>query len=233
MTSKWFLASLMGATLSGFAVITAIAAPPSNSPNSPVLQTTTTSTPTLTLTPSVTSTITATVTTTATLSPGNEKIAKAISDYFRVGLDEVMEIQSQAHGWGEVFFVFALAQMSGDSPDEIWALREDGQGWGQIVMGLGFRPGNKGNNLGAAVSGRSTPTPASTGSSSNQSPKPTDEDKNCKGNAANKGKGNPCNIVAATPVPTSNPGSNRSGNGSGNGNGNGNGNGRGEGKPPK
>ncbi len=223
MHAKWFYAILMATAFSGLAAMTVVAAPPSNSPGSPALQATTTSTPTLVGTPSVTSTITATATTTSTLSLGNDKIAHAIADYFGVGFDEVLDIHEQAHGWGQVFFVFALAKQTGESPDEIWAMFEAGQGWGQIVMGLGLKPGNKRNNLGAAVLGKPTPTLAPTGSSLNNAPKSNDAGSDCKGNPNNKGKGNPCNSPGATPAPSSNQNGNSSNGNSGNGNGKGKG----------
>jgi hypothetical protein len=217
---KILLSICLGAGLSAFAAMSVVAAPPSNPPNFPSLQATTT--PNVVLSPSVTNTITATVTTTATLSPGNEKIANAIADYFGVDVGDVTDIHEQLPGWGQVFFVFALAQTTGETPDEILALREEGEGWGQIIMGLGLKPGNKGNNLGAAVSGKATPTLVPASSSSNTSTDVNSD--NCKGNPNNKGKGNPCTSTDATPVPSS-PKSN--------GNSNGNGNGNGKGKGPK
>ncbi len=216
MKIKLFLSICLGAGLSAFAAMSVVAAPPTNSPNLPALQVAATSTPALALSPLVTSTITATVTTTATLSPGNEKIANAIADYFGVDLDEVLDMHDQANGWGQVFFVFALAQVSGESPDDIWALREEG-GWGQVIKGLGLKPGNKGNSLGAAVSGKSTPTLVPTSSSSSSSSDINSD--NCKGNPNNKGKGNACTNANATPIPSSNPKSNSSGNGNGKGKG--------------
>lgn len=223
MHAKWFYAILMAAAFSSFAAMTVVAAPPSNSPGSPLLQATTTSTPTLVGTPSVTSTITATATTTSTLSPGNDKIAHAIADYFGVGFDEVLDIHEQAHGWGQVFFVFALAQQTGDSPDEIWAMFEEGQGWGQIVMGLGLKPGNKRNNLGAAVSGKPTQTLAPTSSATGDAPKSRNDAEDCKANPNNKGKGNACSSPGATPAAPSNPNGNSSHGNNGNGNGKGKG----------
>jgi hypothetical protein len=107
----------------------------------------------------VTGTITGTITSTLTLT-GTNKIIDAITQYFSgtltntVTVSDVVGLRDDGWGYGEIFRLYELAKETGQSPDEIKAMRDSGMGWGQIAMALGVSPGNKGNNLGAAVSGR-------------------------------------------------------------------------------
>lgn len=148
---------------------------------------------------SVTNTITNTVTPTSTLSAGNEKIAKAIADRFGVDVNEVLTIHDQIHGWGEVFLVVSLADKSGKSPEEILAMRESDGGWGKIFMELGLHPGLKTDNLGGAITGRPTPTPKPTATSSvnqhergdNDAHDANDDNDKCNDNAS-KGQEHVC-----------------------------------------
>lgn len=202
----------------------AIGTPPSSSGSALGLAPLMTSTVTTTATLTPTLVPTTTVAPTSTLSPGQEKIAKAISDYFGAGLDDVLTMHDQVHGWGQVFFLFAIAQETGNSPEDILAMRQDGQGWGQIIMGFGLKPGNHGNNLGAAVTGKPNPNSTPTAVPSVLAPSggnDSNTNTECKGNPNNKGKGNPCPQAGSTPLAPSS--SNDNGNGKGNGNGNGRG----------
>ncbi len=122
--------------------------------------------------------VTGTLTTTVTLSPGNEMIAKAIAERFKVDVNEVLKIHDQIHGWGEVFLVFSLADRSGKSPEQILAMRESDGGWGRIFMALGLHPGLKKDNLGGAITGRPTPTAAPSNISSTKKHKPETHDLN-------------------------------------------------------
>lgn len=252
MQGKIGMAILMGSTLALLAAGAAMAAPASKpfvarAPQefgtppashgsalglAPLMTSTVTTTETLTptLVP------TTTVVLTSTLPPGEEKIAQAVSDYFGAGLDEVMTIHDQEHGWGQVFFVFAIAQLTGGTPEEILAMRQDGEGWGQIFMGFGLKPGNHGNNLGAAVTGKSNPNSTPTAVPSVLAPSvKSDSSTNteCKGNPENKGKGNPCPQPGTTPLAPSNSNGNGNHNGNGNGNGNNSSSGNGRGKSGK
>lgn len=107
----------------------------------------------------VTGTITGTVTNTLTVS-GTNKIIDAITQYFSgtltntATISDIVGLRNDGWGYGEIFRLYELAKESGQSPNDIKAMRDSGMGWGQIAMDLGLSPGNKGNNLGAAVSGR-------------------------------------------------------------------------------
>ncbi len=107
----------------------------------------------------VTGTITGTITSTLTVS-GTNKIIDAITQYFSgtltntATISDIVGLRNDGWGYGEIFKLYELAAESGQSPDDIKAMRDSGMGWGQIAMALGQSPGNKGNNLGAAVSGR-------------------------------------------------------------------------------
>ena len=116
--------------------------------------------------------MTGTVTETLDLT-GTNKIAEAIVTYFSgtltftstvmtttvtttVGVSDVLALHNEGWGFGEIFKLYQLAVESGMTPDQIKAMRDSGLGWGQIAMDLNLAPGNKGKNLGAAVSGRGT-----------------------------------------------------------------------------
>ncbi len=115
---------------------------------------TTQSAPNMTVSSSTTGTISSTITMT-----GSNKIATAISNFFSgtISVTQVISLHHSGWGYGEIFKLYLLAQLSGKTPAEIQAMR-DGEdhkmGWGVITKALGLSPGNKGNNLGAAVSGR-------------------------------------------------------------------------------
>jgi len=120
----------------------------------------------------VVSSVTDTVTDTLGVT-GTNKIAEAIVNYFSgtltftstvmtetvtttVGISDVLALRDEGWGFGEIFKLYLLAAESGMTPDQIKAMRDSGMGWGQIAMDLSLSPGNKGKNLGAAVSGRGT-----------------------------------------------------------------------------
>lgn len=110
----------------------------------------------------ITGTITGTITSTLTLT-GTNKIIDAITRYFSgtltntVTVSDVVGLRDDGWGYGEIFRLYQLASETGMTPDQIKAMRDSGMGWGQIAMALGVSPGNKGDNLGAAVSGRGLP----------------------------------------------------------------------------
>jgi hypothetical protein len=107
--------------------------------------------PGLTLTSGATGTITSTVTLT-----GSQKIAVDIAQYFSgtVTATQVISLHNAGWGYGEIFKLYQLAQASGADPETIMGMRASGMGWGEIARALDQEPGNKGVNLGAAVSGR-------------------------------------------------------------------------------
>ncbi len=115
-----------------------------------------TGTTTSTVTGTITGTTTSTVSSTVPVA-GPNKIAGAITSYFSstAVIEEVLSMHASGMGFGEIFRLYQLALLSGETTDDIHAMRESGMGWGEIAHNLGVPPGNKGANLGAAVSGRS------------------------------------------------------------------------------
>jgi hypothetical protein len=100
---------------------------------------------------------------------GESMIASAIAAHFGVSVADVLAVRNQDMGWGEVFKVLYLAQVSGKKVDEILALRED-EGWGVIAKFFGLHPGLGKNNLGQTLKEQraaSTPTAAPTSNATN------------------------------------------------------------------
>lgn len=119
-------------------------------------------TPTETLTAPETPTIPSIITSTVPVTTPS-KIAAAITSYFSgtAVIGSVIEMHAQGMGFGEIFRMYQLALAAGKTPEEITAMRRSGMGWGEIAHELSVPPGNKGANLGAAVSGRKTPEASS------------------------------------------------------------------------
>lgn len=164
----------------------------------------------------VTGTVTGTVplTNTGVLTPAL-KVVTAITDFFSgtVTATNVISMHNSGWGFGEIFKLYSYAQQSGKTPEEIEAMREDGMGWGQISKELGLAPGNKGMNLGGAVSGRNMKTAITKGAKSTK-------DLFQKALGQSSGDGSMMNGENSTGTTT----------GPGRGNGNGRGNGKGKGK---
>ncbi len=162
-----------------------------------------------TVSTSITDTVTNTITSTLPVSVPT-KIPNAISNYFSgtqtvylsgtqtitgtfsVSASDVISLHLSGMGFGEIFKMYQLALLSGKTPDEILALRESGLGWGVISKQLKLPPGNKGNNLGAAVSGRGVASqPISTTLTTDTKQKnkgQSDQSTKTKGPPADKGK---------------------------------------------
>lgn len=180
-----------------------------------------------TVTASLTDTVTSTITSTLPISVPM-KIPNAISNYFSgtqtvflsgtqtitgtfsVSASDVISLHLSGMGFGEIFKLYQLALLSGKTPDEIQAMRESGLGWGVISKQLQLPPGNKGNNLGAAVSGRgvaSSPISTTLTTSTKQNNKGlSDQSVKSKGPPADKGK------PANTGKPNTSPGNSGKGN---------------------
>lgn len=130
--------------------------------------------------------MTGTVTSTLDLT-GTNKIAEAITNYFSgtltttLAISDVIGLHDQGWGFGEIFNLYLLARESGLTPDQIKALRDSGMGWGQIANSLDLSPGKKGNNLGAAVSGRGI-TKTQTTNPMNNNSAPSSNNDNGHGN---------------------------------------------------
>lgn len=101
------------------------------------------------------STTSGTISSTLMMS-GSNKVATAITNFFSgtISATQVISLHQSGWGYGEIFKLYLLAQRSGKSVDAIMKMRDDHMGWGIITKALELFPGNKGTNLGAAVSGR-------------------------------------------------------------------------------
>lgn len=77
--------------------------------------------------------------------PKGDKLVTKITDTYSmtVTYDEVMDWFCLGYGFGEIDMAYRLSVLSGVSVDEIFQMREDGMGWGQIKQELGYS-GNSG-----------------------------------------------------------------------------------------
>jgi hypothetical protein len=64
-----------------------------------------------------------------------------LAERYDVPYDEIMEWFCNGFGFGEVNRAYSLSQKKSMSVEEVFALREDGLGWGQIKKQLGVKPG--------------------------------------------------------------------------------------------
>ncbi len=183
---KWAIALLMGSVLS-WSVVGAAFAAPTETPRVARLAQSVGAPPSasesaLSLEPTVTETV--------QLSPGNAMIAKAIELVFGVDEEQVLAIHDLAHGWGQVFKVFAVAKLTDQEPEDVWAMREEGMGWGQIFKDADLKPGHGKNNLGGAVSGHTQPADTTSTTTTSDSTSPTNQlNPNKGGGKSNEGKG--------------------------------------------
>lgn len=76
-----------------------------------------------------------TITNTETLT-GSLQVATAIAKYFGVNTTVVTSLHNSGHGYGEIVKAFVLAKSSGKSVDDIFAMRGEEQGWGQLLHTL-------------------------------------------------------------------------------------------------
>ena len=103
----------------------------------------------------------------------SNKIINAIIGYFdtllspTVTVSDATSLRNEDWGFGEIFKLYQLSLDSGQSADQIKAMRDSGMGWGEIAKALEQSPGNKGNNLGAAVSGHKASGVETTNSANN------------------------------------------------------------------
>lgn len=108
-------------------------------------------------------------------------VALAISDFFGISYTKVISLHQSGLGFGEIARIYMIAKYSNGqvTPDQVLKMRESGEGWGQIMKQLGFRPGGKG--LGAIMSGH--------GVKDQPTGKPDDKDKSnrpdCSGKSCN------------------------------------------------
>lgn len=117
---------------------------------------TVTPTPTVTLTPTATLTTTATVTGTVTPTPTPTSTttlatdctgadphphATTLAERYGVSYAEIMGWFCQGFGFGEIEIAYDLAAESGLPVTDVFALRQSGLGWGQIMQQLGALPG--------------------------------------------------------------------------------------------
>lgn len=164
-----------------------------------------------TLTPTVTITPTVTVTPTLTITPepidtactgNNQPHAQTLADRYEVSYEDIMGRFCDGYGFGEIELAYKLSLVDGQPVDEIFALREAGQGWGQIkkeiegspsdnAPGQQNRPdngnnGNVGNNENRGNSGNNNHS----GNSGNNGNQGNNENRGNSGNSGNNGNGN-------------------------------------------
>ncbi len=85
---------------------------------------------------SIHSSVTGTVTSTVEMT-GSVKVATAIANFYGVSVDSVTAMHDAGHGYGEIVKAFALAKLLGDkTADDIFKLRAENQGWGQLLKSL-------------------------------------------------------------------------------------------------
>ncbi|MBI5653231.1 MAG: hypothetical protein HZC40_22715 [Chloroflexi bacterium] len=93
----------------------------------------------------------ATVTTTVEPTEESKQVPQAIADHFEVNVANVVEWHTKGFGYGEIVKAYALAQETGKTVAEIFALVEAGKGWGEIIKDLGLQPGKLEPNLGEVM----------------------------------------------------------------------------------
>jgi hypothetical protein len=117
-----------------------------------------TATPTLFIIPTLTPTVTATAVGTLTVTPtatitaiacgsGNtQPVAARLAAAFKVSYTEIMNWHCRGFGFGEIARAYALALATRGTAqpltvEQIFARRQDGEGWGNIVKSTGIKPG--------------------------------------------------------------------------------------------
>jgi hypothetical protein len=78
--------------------------------------------------------------------------AARLADLFDVPLLEILTWHCKGKGYGEITRAYLLAQRSTLTVEEIFAMRDDGEGWGDIVEGAGLNP--KDFSSGSIVKGK-------------------------------------------------------------------------------
>ncbi|MEM5776047.1 MAG: hypothetical protein AAGU05_13680, partial [Anaerolineaceae bacterium] len=100
---------------------------------------------TSTVTPEVTGTLTATVTGTIEGTPTDETACVGadpqptgmkLAARYGVPYEEIMGWFCKHYGFGEIDLAYSLAQASGKTVEEVFAMREAGMGWGAIKKQL-------------------------------------------------------------------------------------------------
>jgi hypothetical protein len=139
----------------------------------------------VTLPPTLLPTLPATLPATLTANCGSDNtqpVAQRLATAFGVSYDEIMAWHCKGYGFGEIAKAYKLAQLTGKTASDIFALRMARQGWGNIVKSLGVNP--KDLAPGQAMKGTAD------GNSHNKG-KGDDQNKdNGNGNGKGKGHGN-------------------------------------------
>lgn len=75
---------------------------------------------------------------------GEKPIVQKIESEFKVTDEQISSLRSQKLGYGEITIVFALANASGKTTDQIIAMRNGPpkMGWGEIAKKLGVKLGS-------------------------------------------------------------------------------------------
>lgn len=106
------------------------------------------------------------------LGVGEEEIVAALADRFGISEDEIIALRTDEKlGFGEMYKLFRIAESAiepggaittttsiTDALDIILSERSEGKGWGVISKEFNVSVGNKGDNLGAIISGRGITT---------------------------------------------------------------------------
>jgi hypothetical protein len=86
---------------------------------------------------------------------------EGVAERFGVDEDFVRDMREMDMGWGNIHHALRLAELAAAEGitvsatiSDIVALKQSGEGWGEIAKQFGFHPGLGGDNLGAVMSGR-------------------------------------------------------------------------------
>lgn len=107
---------------------------------------TATSTPSPTAGPSVTPTPTPVQTAVSDCTGVNpHPTGTALAERYGVPYEEIMQRFCSGYGFGEIDLAYGLSEQTSVAVTEIFAMRESGMGWGQIMQALGVLPGGDDN----------------------------------------------------------------------------------------
>lgn len=71
---------------------------------------------------------------TAKTSDEQQEKARILAEKYQVRQEEVLRLRTRDKlGWGEISHLCAIAQKSGQTPDDLLKLRQSGMGWGEIA----------------------------------------------------------------------------------------------------
>ncbi len=77
---------------------------------------------------------------TTCLNNTHQPVAQRLATAFNVSFNEIMTWHCKGNGFGEIARAYALAQKANMPVEQIFAMRDAGQGWGEILHSLGISP---------------------------------------------------------------------------------------------